>query len=99
MIARELAAELEDARRALFEIRERRVQPGTDDKVLTAWNALAIGALAEAGRVFGEPALVPAAVRCAEFVLDASARRAAVGCCARGATASPAGRGSPTTTR
>ena len=53
----------------LFEVRERRVQPGTDDKILTAWNALAIGAFAEAGRAFGEPSYVQAATRCAEFVL------------------------------
>ena len=69
LTADELAAEMEDARRMLFEIREGRVHPATDDKVLTAWNALAIGALAEAGRVFDEPAYVQEAVRCAEFVL------------------------------
>jgi hypothetical protein len=67
--ADELAAEVEGARRKLFEIREGRVHPATDDKVLTAWNALAIGALAEAGRVFGEESYVREAVRCAEFVL------------------------------
>ena len=67
--ADELAAEVEDARRLLFEVRERRVKPGTDDKVLTAWNGLAIGAFAEAGRVFGEPSYVQAAARCAGFVL------------------------------
>ncbi len=67
--ADELASEVEDARRMLFEIREGRVHPATDDKVLTAWNALAIGALAEAGRVFDEPAYVLEAVRCADFVL------------------------------
>ena len=47
--ADELAAEVEDARRMLFEIREGRVHPATDDKVLTAWNALAIGALRRGG--------------------------------------------------
>ena len=67
--ADELASEVEDARRMLFEIREGRVHPATDDKVLTAWNALAIGTLAEAGRVFDEPAYVLEAVRCADFVL------------------------------
>jgi uncharacterized protein YyaL (SSP411 family) len=65
----ELAAEVEDARRVLFEAREGRVKPGTDDKVLAAWNGLAIRALAEAGRALGEPAYVDAAVRGATFVL------------------------------
>jgi uncharacterized protein YyaL (SSP411 family) len=67
--ADELEAEVEDARRMLFEIREGRVHPATDDKVLAGWNALAIGALAEAGRAFGEPSYIQEAVRCAEFVL------------------------------
>jgi hypothetical protein len=65
----ELAAEVEDARRLLFEVREGRVKPGTDDKVLAAWNGMAIRALAEAGRALGEPAYGDAAVRCATFVL------------------------------
>ena len=65
----ELAEEVADGLATLFEIREGRVRPATDDKALTAWNALAIGAFAEAGRVFGEPAFVNAAVRCADFVL------------------------------
>jgi uncharacterized protein YyaL (SSP411 family) len=67
--AGELAAEIEDARHVLFEAREGRVKPGTDDKVLAAWNGMAIRALAEAGRALGEPAYVDAAVRCATFVL------------------------------
>ncbi len=72
----ELTAEVEDARQMLFEVRERRVKPGTDDKVLTAWNALAIGAFAEAGRVFGEPSYVRAAVAVRRVRADAPARRA-----------------------
>ena len=60
---------LGDARRALFEVREGRVRPATDDKVLTAWNAMAIQALAEASSAFDEPTLLEEAVRTAEFVV------------------------------
>jgi uncharacterized protein YyaL (SSP411 family) len=60
----------EEARTRLFEARGSRVRPALDDKVLTAWNALAIRAFAEAGRVFNEPTYVDAAVRCADFVWE-----------------------------
>jgi uncharacterized protein YyaL (SSP411 family) len=53
----------------LFQARERRVRPGTDDKVVTAWNAMAIEAFAEAGRVFDVPAYVRVAERCADLLL------------------------------
>ncbi|MGZ8565696.1 MAG: thioredoxin domain-containing protein [Actinomycetota bacterium] len=65
----ELAGELETARAELFEIREGRTHPATDDKILAAWNGLAIAALAEAGRAFGAVEYVEAAVRAADFVL------------------------------
>jgi uncharacterized protein YyaL (SSP411 family) len=60
----------EEARNRLFEARAVRVRPALDDKVLTAWNALAIRAFAEAGRIFEEPAYVEAAVRCGAFVWE-----------------------------
>jgi uncharacterized protein len=66
----ELEAALAASKGVLLEARERRVRPTTDDKVLTAWNALAIRAFAEAGRAFGRPDLVAIAVEAAEFVLD-----------------------------
>jgi uncharacterized protein YyaL (SSP411 family) len=58
------------ARQVLFEERERRVRPATDDKVLTAWNAMAIQAFAEAGRAFGDEGFLAAATACAGFVLE-----------------------------
>ena len=42
----ELAKELERGRRKLFEVREKRVHPLKDDKILTSWNGLMIAALA-----------------------------------------------------
>jgi len=65
----EFAAEVDAARAVLFRARERRVHPGTDDKVVTAWNAMAIETFAEAGRVFDMPTYVRVAERCAHFVL------------------------------
>jgi uncharacterized protein YyaL (SSP411 family) len=60
---------LERGRRALLAERGRRRRPLTDDKVLADWNGLAIGAMAEAGRLLGEARYVASARRAAEFVL------------------------------
>jgi uncharacterized protein len=60
---------LEEARRALYEARAKRVWPGLDDKRLASWNALAIAALADAGATLGREDYLDAARRCAEFVL------------------------------
>jgi uncharacterized protein YyaL (SSP411 family) len=60
---------LEEARRRLFDTREQRVRPATDDKVLASWNGLAIQTLAEAGRALDESRYVEAASAAAGFVL------------------------------
>jgi uncharacterized protein YyaL (SSP411 family) len=60
---------LDAARRALYEARAQRVRPGLDDKRLTAWNALMLGAMAEAGAALGRDDYLDAARGCAEFVL------------------------------
>jgi uncharacterized protein YyaL (SSP411 family) len=61
--------ELEEIRRRLLAVRAQRVRPGLDDKRLTAWNALMIAALAEAGAVLERSDYLDAATACADFVL------------------------------
>ncbi len=55
---------------ALLNVRDRREQPATDDKVLTGWNGLAIAGLAEAGTALGEPWMSDAARDAADAVLS-----------------------------
>jgi uncharacterized protein YyaL (SSP411 family) len=63
-------ARLRVCRARLLAIREARIQPGKDDKVLADWNGLMIAALASAGAVFGEQGWIDAATRAFAFVRD-----------------------------
>ncbi len=60
---------LDDVRRRLAEARANRVRPGRDDKVVAAWNGLAIAALAEIGALCERPDLVVAAASAADLLL------------------------------
>ena len=60
---------LDELKARLRAAREERVWPALDDKRLTAWNALMISALADAGAAFERPDYTDAAVAAAEFVL------------------------------
>jgi uncharacterized protein len=62
-------AQWADLRTRLFAARSLRPQPARDDKVVTAWNGLAIAALAEAGTLLGEPRYLDAAIGCAQLLL------------------------------
>src|SRR5437773_4035524 len=62
------AAMLERARARLLAARAERVPPARDEKILTGWNGLMIGALAEAGRVLRAARFVEAACAATEFV-------------------------------
>jgi uncharacterized protein YyaL (SSP411 family) len=59
---------LREIKAGLLAAREQRVRPGLDDKRLTAWNALMISALADAGAVLGEPRYLDAARAAADFI-------------------------------
>jgi uncharacterized protein len=59
---------IERARGRLLAVRSTRVPPLRDEKILTSWNGLVIGTLAEAGRVLAAPRFVAAAAEAAEFV-------------------------------
>jgi hypothetical protein len=57
-------------RRTLAQAREQRVRPGRDDKVVAAWNGLAIAALAETGLLLGRDDLIEAATASATLLAD-----------------------------
>ncbi|HEV8429669.1 MAG TPA: thioredoxin domain-containing protein [Pyrinomonadaceae bacterium] len=66
----ELATSLEQSNRKLFELRETRIKPDRDEKVLTAWNGLMLASFAEAGVILNRPDYTEAARRNAEFILS-----------------------------
>ncbi|MGE0103535.1 MAG: thioredoxin domain-containing protein [Blastocatellales bacterium] len=57
-------------RKALFAVREERVKPGRDEKILTAWNGLMLRSFAEAARAFDRPDYLQTAIDNARFLLD-----------------------------
>jgi uncharacterized protein YyaL (SSP411 family) len=65
----ELRNRLAEAKSKLLEVRGRRVWPGRDEKVLTAWNGLMIDAMAQAGMVLEKSIYVTAAEQAANFIL------------------------------
>ena len=67
---REAGGGLESIRAKLFAVREKRIHPLKDTKVLADWNGLMIAALAKAARVFDEPRYEAAARRAVEFVFS-----------------------------
>ncbi|GHJ19348.1 thioredoxin domain-containing protein [Streptomyces albus] len=64
------ADRLESVRRRLLEARAARPRPERDDKVVTAWNGLAVAALAETGAYFERPDLVEAATTAARLLAE-----------------------------
>ncbi|MBD3308644.1 DUF255 domain-containing protein [candidate division KSB3 bacterium] len=65
---------LEQIRQQLFDVREQRIHPHKDDKILTDWNGLMIAALAKGGQALDEPMYTEAAQRAAHFLLETMRR-------------------------
>ncbi len=64
----DLLGRLDHVRERLYQVREERLHPLRDDKILTSWNGMMIRALAEAADALDEPAYAGAAARSAEFL-------------------------------
>ena len=64
-----LRDEMRDARKKLLEVRDQRIRPGKDDKVIVSWNALAISAFARASILLDDNTYLDAARRAANFLL------------------------------
>ncbi|MET9511631.1 thioredoxin domain-containing protein [Streptomyces flavidovirens] len=63
------AARVADVRARLLAVRGGRERPGRDDKIVAAWNGLAIAALAETGAYFDRPDLVERATEAADLLV------------------------------
>ena len=61
---------LKRSRAKLFEVRERRIKPGRDEKILTAWNGMMLASFAEAAAILDRQDYLEVARRNARFVLD-----------------------------
>ncbi len=72
--AEELSQSVIRAKSRLYQARLKRVPPGLDDKVLTAWNGMMISAMAEGARVCGEVRYRQAAEEAADFLLRTMVR-------------------------
>ncbi len=64
-----LSEEMAHAIQTLRAVRDQRIRPGKDDKILVNWNGLMIDAMARGGRILDRPEFIEAAARAADFLL------------------------------
>ncbi len=64
----ELRKQFDVQRKKLWQVREKRVHPFKDDKILSSWNGLMIYTLAEAGKAFQHEPFLKAAIKAARFI-------------------------------
>ncbi len=65
----ELQHSIDQVRPIVYQARLKRIPPGLDDKIITAWNGMMISAMAEAARVFGQARYLDAAINATDFLL------------------------------
>ncbi len=66
----ELEALISDSREKLMTIRDKRIRPALDDKILTSWNALMISGYIDAYNATGEEAYIQNAIKNAQFLIN-----------------------------
>ncbi len=66
----EEAARLAPIKQKLFDVRDKRVHPGLDDKVMADWNGLMISALVNAGTALSEPSWISLGARAYQIIID-----------------------------
>ena len=66
--ATELEQKLAHTHQKLMAVRDQRIRPGLDDKILCSWNGLTMKGLVTAYRVFNEPDFLSLALRLAHFI-------------------------------
>jgi hypothetical protein len=66
----QLAEKLEDIRKKIFAVRQNRIHPGKDDKILTDWNGLMIAALARGAKILRDENYARSAEKAAEFIIS-----------------------------
>ncbi|MBA4181271.1 MAG: thioredoxin domain-containing protein [Anaerolinea sp.] len=71
----QLAERVQELRTKMLAVRDQRIRPGLDDKLLTSWNGLALAAFAEAGRILGDASYRDVADRTAQFLREKMWRR------------------------
>src|SRR5690625_7890627 len=64
----EMEKKIDEANQKLLEVRQKRVRPGLDDKILTSWNGLMLRGYVDAYRIFGEEAYLETALSNARFL-------------------------------
>lgn len=64
----QLHKQINTSKQHLLSIRNQRIRPGTDDKILTSWNALMIKGMSTAGRVFSKQEFIASAQKSLNFL-------------------------------